>query len=228
MKFITKSNIALFIALLFHVCGAIGILFTPYKDWFIQNTPVNLLLMCFLLLITHSRKYIQFILFFVTCYVIGFIVELIGVNTKMLFGQYQYGNVLGYKFNNVPLLIGVNWFIIIYCCANVTEKIQQWFENKYAEQSLALSEKIKTISFIIDASLLAVSFDYILEPVAVKLNFWQWQNNHITFFNYSSWFVISSLLVYIYKKLKLNTVNSFAVHLFIIQLLFFIALNVYL
>jgi len=47
------QDIALFIVLLFHVSGAIGILFTPYKDWFIQNTPLNLLIMAVLLIVTH-------------------------------------------------------------------------------------------------------------------------------------------------------------------------------
>ena len=49
------NNLALFIALLFHIAGAIGILFTPYKNWFIQNTPVNLLVMVVLLIITQKQ-----------------------------------------------------------------------------------------------------------------------------------------------------------------------------
>ncbi len=55
-----KNNIALFLALLFHVCGAIGILFTPYKQWFVSNTPVNLLLMTALLVFTQKEKNLPF------------------------------------------------------------------------------------------------------------------------------------------------------------------------
>src|SRR6478672_13875648 len=64
-----KNGIALFVALLFHLCGAIGIIYTPYKDWFIQNTPVNLLVMTSLLVFTQKEKNISFSFFLVLCYV---------------------------------------------------------------------------------------------------------------------------------------------------------------
>ena len=39
----------LFLALLFHGTGVLGILFTPYKDWFVSSTPLVLLFMFLLL-----------------------------------------------------------------------------------------------------------------------------------------------------------------------------------
>src|SRR4051812_49300045 len=90
-----KNKIALFLALLFHVCGAFGILFTPYKKWFINNTPVNLLLMLALLVFTQKQKNMFFYAFVLLCFFTGMITEIIGVNTGALFGQYEYGNVLG-------------------------------------------------------------------------------------------------------------------------------------
>src|SRR6266542_2687077 len=89
-----KNNIALFLALLFHICGAIGILFTPYKQWFINNTPVNLLLMTALLIFTQKEKNKWFLGFVVLCFATGMITEMIGVNTGQLFGDYSYGEVL--------------------------------------------------------------------------------------------------------------------------------------
>ena len=84
-----------------------------------------------------------------------------------------------------------------------------------------------SISLLIDASLLATAFDYILEPAAMKLNFWQWANNNIPWFNYSCWFIISATLLLVFNKLQFNKLNSFAIHLFIIQVLFFVAIRVY-
>src|SRR5689334_22296373 len=110
-----KNNIALFLALLFHGCGAIGILFTSYKQWFINNTPVNLLLMAGLLMFTQKQKNIFFYAFVVLCFFTGLITEITGANTGLLFGRYEYGNVLGIKIFGVPLLIGVNWFIAVFC-----------------------------------------------------------------------------------------------------------------
>src|SRR4051812_22010067 len=101
-----KNNIALFLALLFHMSGAIGILFTSYKQWFISNTPVNLLIMSALLMFTQKEKNPAFFFFVLLCYATGMITEIIGVNTGYLFGKYEYGEVLGPKLYHVPWLIG--------------------------------------------------------------------------------------------------------------------------
>ena len=39
--------------------------------------------------------------------------EAIGVNTGLLFGTYEYGANLGFKIFGVPLIIGVNWTVLI-------------------------------------------------------------------------------------------------------------------
>lgn len=74
-----KKNIAIAIALLFHFCGAVGILLTQHKDWFIANTPLNLILMAALLLYTQPQPNRQFLLFAVLCMAVGFVVEVVGV-----------------------------------------------------------------------------------------------------------------------------------------------------
>ena len=224
----SKNNIALFLALLFHSCGLIGILFTQYKNWFIQNTPVTLLLMAALLIITQTKKNSHFFLFAFICFAVGMCTEMLGVNTGLLFGQYQYGNVLGYKLFGVPLLIGINWFVIVFCSGSITHQIQCWIEGKYQDADQQLSSVIKLVSLIFDSATLATFFDYVMEPVAVKLGFWKWQNNEIPFYNFLCWFIISALLMLVFQVLKFNKRNYFAIHLFIIQLLFFMALRIYL
>src|SRR3954470_688202 len=87
-KLFSLQNIALFTVLLFHVSGAIGILSTPYKDWFIQNTPLNLLIMAAVLIITQATKNLAFFLFFAVAFATGYVVEWVGVNTGYLFGNY--------------------------------------------------------------------------------------------------------------------------------------------
>jgi putative membrane protein len=87
---------------------------------------------------------------------------------------------------------------------------------------------VQKISFIIDASLLAVFFDWIIEPVAGKLGFWQWENGNIPFYNYVCWLIISAFLLALFQRLPFNKRNIFAVHLLIIQLLFFLVLRTFL
>lgn len=223
------QHTALFIVLLFHVSGAIGILCTPYKDWFIQNTPLNLTIMAVLLIITQSQKNLAFLLFFVIACATGFAVEWIGVNTGYLFGDYHYGNVLGSKYGGVPLLIGVNWFIIIYCTGVISQKLQDWSNQQLEAMQATVKPSIQLISFITDGAMLATFFDYIMEPVAIKLGFWQWMNNgEIPFFNYTCWLAISLLLLTVFRMLPFEKTNQLAVHLFIIQLLFFLSLRSFL
>jgi putative membrane protein len=227
LKF-SRQHIATFLALLFHVSGFIGMVFTPCKDWFIQNTPLNLCLMAALLIWTHEGKNIAFYFFFAIVFLVGMGTEMIGVNTGRLFGSYQYGNVLGPKFNGVPWLIGLNWFIVIICASAIMQKIHAWMMRKMQEQETVFPQRIKIISLLIDGALLATFFDWIMEPVASKLGYWQWKNAEIPFYNYTCWFVISLGLLLILRWMRFPKANHFGVHLFVIQLLFFMALRTFL
>ncbi|MES2004533.1 MAG: carotenoid biosynthesis protein [Bacteroidota bacterium] len=227
MKF-SKQHIATFLAILFHVSGVIGVLFTPYKDWFIQNTPLNLGLMVLLLLWTQEEKNTAFFLFFGIVFLTGMGVEMIGVNTARLFGSYVYGTILGPKLNGTPWLIGLNWFVVIYSSATVMQIVQQWFSRKMETTETALSPRIAALSFIVDGALLATFFDWVMEPVAMKLGFWQWTNTEVPAFNYICWFLVSAALLLVMRFLRFERTNHFAVHLLIIQLLFFLALRTYL
>jgi len=222
------STVALAVALLFHTCGIIGILLSPYKDWFIRNTPINILLMSGLLVLTHLSKNKNFVIFFIAAYVIGFAAEVTGVNTALLFGEYSYGKILGVQLFNVPLIIGLNWFVIIYCTATITQVYEDYLLKKIREQGIEMKPHLQFISFIVDAALLILLFDWVMEPAALKLGYWQWKGNTIPLYNYICWIIISALLLALFKKLNIARRNTFAVHLFIIQFLFFWILRTFL
>lgn len=224
-----RNNIALFIAILFHVSGVIGILFTSSQEWFIQNTTLNLLLMAILIVWTQTSKTKGFFVFLLVAFCTGFFVEAIGVHTGYLFGNYAYGVVMGKALWRVPFLIGVNWFVIVYCCGSVVQALQDWTEKKATDASFEVPPALRKASFVVDGALLAVFFDFIMEPVAEKLGYWKWGGTgEIPFYNYLCWFLISCSLLFIAQNLKFNKRNYFAVNLFIIQLLFFLALRVFL
>lgn len=223
-----KYRIAAFLTVLFHVSGLIGILFTPYRDWFVQHTPLNLLLMALLLVWCQEEKNFSFYLFVLACFLIGMGAEMIGVNTARLFGSYHYGTVMGPQWNGVPWLIGINWFVIVYCSAVIMQLVHQWFAGKMEETGTVVSPNVLTLSLIMDGALLAVFFDWVMEPVAIRLGFWQWHTPEIPLYNYVCWFAVSAVLLWLLRNLRFQKANYFAVHLFIIQLLFFLALRIYL
>ena len=223
----SKHTIATIIALFFHIVGLIGILYIDQK-WFSDLTVYNLLLSFGLLLWTQSEKNVPFFLFLISAVVIGFVSELIGVNTALLFGEYQYGTNLGMQWKGVSLVIGVNWFIIVYCSGISITTLLQKIVERNGEASSDPSTIIKTLSVVVDGATLAVLFDWIMEPVAVKLNYWKWLSADIPLFNYLCWFLISAILLILFRMLKFNKQNKFAIHLFLIQLMFFLLLRTFL
>jgi bisanhydrobacterioruberin hydratase len=222
----SKNQIATAIAILFHTIGLVGMLF--FKNSFIlQSTPVNLLLMFGLLVWTQKEKNIFFWIFLLLVVATGIAVEIIGVNTRLLFGDYKYGNVLGFKVANVPLIIGVNWFLIMYCCGISMQTVLMKAIDKVATETSTPPMALKALSVIIDGATLAVFFDWLMEPVAVQLGYWKW-NGEIPLYNYLCWFVISVILLALFHFCKFNKQNKFAVHLLLIQLMFFLLLRTFL
>jgi len=223
----TKFQVATAIAILFHTIGIVGLLYFD-AAFFLRSTPVNLLLMFVLLLWTQSEKNKYFFLFLISCFCIGIAVEIIGINTAMLFGEYEYGDVLGYKVQNVPLLIGINWFIIIYCSGISIQTLLVKAINRIAADTGKTPMALKAISVIVDGATLAVFFDWLMEPVAVKLGYWTWKGDgSIPFFNYICWLVVSALLLTLFHFAKFDKQNKFAVNLLLIQLMFFVILRTF-
>ena len=85
-----------------------------------------------------------------------------------------------------------------------------------------------TASIAVTAAL-AVLFDWLIEPVAVKLGYWQWKGDgSIPMYNYICWAVISALLLAVFHFCAFNKQNKFAIHLLLIQALFFLLLRTFL
>lgn len=224
----SRFQVATAIAVLFHTIGIVGLLYFD-QGFFLQSTPVNLLLMFALLLWTQKEKNKYFFLFLSVCVLTGIGVEMIGINTGMLFGNYSYGKVLGFKVQHVPVLIGINWFIIIYCSGISIHTLLVKAINRVSEDTGKNPMALKALSVIIDGATLAVFFDWLMEPVAIKLGYWTWEGDgSVPFYNYLCWFLASILLLSLFHFTKFNKHNKFAVNLLLIELMFFLLLRTFL
>lgn len=204
---LSKEEIFLF---LIYTVGIIGHLTNALLDYMILLTPLTLLLtggIVLLSTINNSKK--NFIIWAIVTYIITFTLEVIGVKSGMIFGSYRYGDVLGVKFLNVPLIIGFNWIMVILGAILLTEKI---LNNKFL--------------ITITASLLATIFDFFLEPTAIKLGYWNWSDTSVPLQNYFAWFIISLLFTVLYFKMKINVNTDLPIKFFLIQFIFFIILFV--
>ena len=212
MIFSNRFNISLFITMLVHVAGVIGIAFFN-RSFFLAMTPVNLLLMFLLLAWNEISVNRQWLIFLAVAFFTGFVTEIIGVNTGWLFGYYTYGSLLGPKLLGVPFLIGVNWFCIVYCSLQLV-----------LNSIPAL--KTTSVGASLFAAFFATLFDWMMEPVAMVLGYWQWDNGVVPLYNYVCWFLISFLLSIIYFRISQFPKNAFAMPLLVIQFLFFLVLRV--
>lgn len=223
-----KIELATGIALLIHVAGLIGMIWAD-KQWFARMTPLNLLLMLFLIIWIQENKNKAFYLFFAGASLIGLFTEVIGVNTGMLFGNYSYGPILGAKIAGVPLIIGLNWFVVLYCAIATLNFLSQNFIRKNNTEKRNAPSGPIDVNLVIAGAFVATFFDWIMEPVAISLGFWAWAGDgQIPIFNYLTWFCISLFMLSLFRFTKSRPENIFAVRLFLIQLIFFILLRVFL
>jgi putative membrane protein len=214
-----KTRFATILAIAMHLAGAMGSIF-GFSELFASLTPFNLLTMFGLLAWTLPEKNVRILVFFLVAAVTGFTCEVIGVKTGALFGQYSYSNILGWKFQEVPVLIGINWFIVVYASGMLALQLRHLVATHIPFPGKAIYSKWIGLSVILDAALIATIFDWIMEPAAVKLGFWTWEGGQIPMLNYLTWFVISLLILFLFTRLSLKQ-HQFAVNLLLIQAAFF-------
>ncbi len=193
--------------LVIHVVGIIGMALPVSQPYFQLLTPFHLLICLGILLAFHKDWSKQFLIFVVGAFLLGFGFEVLGVHTGFPFGNYIYGHVLGVQLAGVPLMIGVNWLLLVYLTGVLFLKIT----NDFLAAALA--------------SLTMVFMDVLIEPVAVALDFWSWAGNEIPLTNYLGWFGVAFLIQMVYRKLKFRKDNPLALLLLLSLVAFFAILN---
>lgn len=192
----------------FYFVGFIGMAIPMFRPYFQVITPLHLILNFGILLYFHKGWNTSFISFLCIGFICGYGVEVLGVQTGFPFGEYWYGPVLGWQLFEVPLMIGINWLILVYCTGNLlAEKI----ENDWLAAALA--------------AVLMMFIDVIIEPVAVALDFWQWEADEIPTSNYIGWVAVAFIIQIFYRKLNFNKENTISWYLLFNIIIFFALLN---
>lgn len=205
--FSSKLKISVGIICLFHFCGLIGF-HTPFRDWFLANTPLNLLLATLLLLLNHKGLTLKMLLVFFLIFMAGFAVEVVGVKTGLVFGSYYYGDAFGTKFLGVPFLIGMNWAALCFAAATVANK----YIHAFWPRALV-------------AAAIPVSIDFLIEQVCEEFDFWYWQNSQVPVQNFLSWYLFSFLFVLVLLPVLKKSENPFAPYFLSVQFVFFLVLT---
>lgn len=208
---VSRVDRALCIGLaVFFAVGVIGHLLPDTRPLMLGLTPLALLLTAGVVaipLVEERRGAVA--LWAGAAFLFGFALEAVGVATGLVFGAYSYGSVLGPKLLGVPLVIGLNWPLVILGAVA--------FAARFLRNPLAAAAA---------AGVFTAGFDWVLEPFAVSAGYWTWRAGEIPLQNYIAWFLIAALLAWIFTSKKLSVrspVPSIAVG---VQLVFFSLLRI--
>jgi putative membrane protein len=202
----TPEGKAIAVLLLLHAVGVVGVLL-PIHPEFMRLTPFNLLVSTGILLWFQPGRGYRLYLFIAVCYLIGFLAEVYGVQTGRLFGHYAYGEVLGPKLWDTPLMIGINWVLVSLSAA--------------AFVYLLVPRAPAGLQALLSA-LAMIALDMLIEPDAMQYHMWSWENNQVPVKNYFGWFAVSLPLQMLFSLWVGSGKNIVAAALFMLQVLFFL------
>ena len=201
---------AIVIIILFHLVGLAGFAVPSLRPLFVQIVPWHLLLMLIVIILGHQKFSNKFMLFMLIIFLSGFGLEWLGVHKYWLFGDYNYGKTLGLKLFDIPLMIGVNWFLLIYATGVTMQR-----------------SRLKSSFFrVITGALILVVLDILIEPVAMKFDYWHWDTDIIPLKNYVCWFFVSAAMLYVFELFSFKKQSIAAPALLATEFVFFGGLNI--
>ncbi len=143
---------------------------------------------------------VQRLLMLITLFAFGFLLEYMGVTT----GNYVYAAEAVMILGHIPLSVTFAWVGIIYSAMIIGERLK-----------LSLWQRILT------TTLIALSLDWGMDPIAVELGMWTWSYTGgdyfgVPGFNFIGWFFIPIAYLIPYglnrnkesKKFQLLTINE--------------------
>lgn len=197
--------------IIFYIIGIAGMLLPVTSELFIFLTPLALLMSFGLLMIHHQPGFnTKNITVFIFIFISGIVVEIIGVQTGLIFGTYTYGKGLGLKIFDTPILIGMNWLLLVYTTGTIMQKV-----------------KIATGLRIAAGASMMLVYDLVLEQVAPKMDMWSWENSEVPVNNYIAWWLIAAFFHTMIEISGIKLRNPLSITILATQFLFFVVLYLF-
>lgn len=203
-----------------YAVGVVGHLVDQALPLVLFLTPGFLLLLGGMVLApafaVHGWRFARWV---VAAYLFTFLVEAAGVSTGVIFGEYAYGPTLGWAWLGAPLIIGFNWVVTVNGAVAIARRV------------VPLEKGVgRKAGILLIAGLLATAFDFAMEPVAMRLDYWQWADGVVPLRNYAAWFVTAVLAAAFHPALsgserELGSHGRLAALLLVAQTLFFLILQ---
>ena len=198
-----KINVYIGLVWLFTISGILGIISTA-SSWFLALTPLYLSLNFLIILLCLKDQTDRVLKGISIPFILGFITEALGVNFGLVYGSYSYGENLGLKIFEVPLIICLNWCLLTIVSADVGKLITR---NKGLR--------------ILYGALLMIFLDFLIEISAPRFDFWVFKDGIVPLTNYFGWFLVASISHWWYQSFKINTNSKISYHIITCLFLFF-------
>ena len=170
-----KTYVCIGLVWLFTISGILGII-SSASSWFLALTPLYLGFNFLVILLCLKDQKNRVLKAISIPFILGFITEVLGVNFGLIYGSYAYGENLGLKIFDVPLIICLNWCLLTIVSADVGKLISQ---NKDAR--------------IFFGALLMILLDVLIEISAPRFDFWLFKDGIVPLTNYFGWFIVASI-----------------------------------
>lgn len=198
-----RTRLAIVLLWSFTISGCIGFL-SPAYAWFVSLTPLNLALYILVILLTLEDLSKRFFMAITIPFAMGMISEILGVNYGLIFGEYSYGENMGWKVLGVPWMIGVNWAVLTYCTAVVAKRLTS-----------------SHLGSVVISSLLMVAIDLLMEVSAPRFDYWEFEGGIAPLQNYIGWFGVAFIAQYLFQSVYRLEQNVAAYHILAGITLFF-------
>jgi putative membrane protein len=109
---INLKKLIIFALAIFYLVGIFIHLFFRSSEFLKILTPLFLMLTSAAVFFEDKQSK-KFLIWFLVGYFFTLFIEIVGVKTSLIFGPYKYGENMGIKFYGVPLVIGLNWVVLI-------------------------------------------------------------------------------------------------------------------
>lgn len=208
-KYLLSERQAIKLIIIFHAVGLVGFITPILQPVFLKLVPWHLMLMFIIVFLSHRDLSRKFLFYIIIIFILGYAAEWTGVNRHLLFGNYTYGKTLGIKPSGVPLIISINWFLLTYSAGVLMQRFRLYIIFKV----------------ILGAAIL-VLLDLLIEPVAIRFDYWHWATTAVPLMNYICWFALGCIMLMIFEIFHFKKQNTAAIVFLVVQFVFFLFLEI--
>jgi uncharacterized membrane protein len=145
------------------------------------------------------------VIFLLICAAVSWCYEEAGVATGLVYGHYHYGSMLGPKLGEVPLLIPLAWFMMVYPSWIIAHVLMQGSGDPTSLPG--------GICRALIASTVMTSWDVVMDPGNAQAGLWTWEEGGpyfgVPFRNFFGWMLTTStvyiIMMFVCRRAKTSS-----------------------